>query len=147
MTDQTPPPTYTLTTTNTPSTITSQDTPLDKLGTTTRLASQEVVVAAPMSFTGSAQRLWKLTRGATDQPARFLVQTAVVCLLAVVWMLILCWYILFGIFLVPYRLIRRGSRKRKRQDLQHQEMLAAIAHQNDTSPRPGLGEGSREHQT
>jgi hypothetical protein len=34
--------------------------------------------------------------------------------------------------LVPYRLIRRGSRKRKRQALQHREMLSAIQTRNDT---------------
>jgi hypothetical protein len=32
----------------------------------------------------------------------------------------------FGLLVVPYRLIRRGSRKRKRQGYQHREMLAAI---------------------
>jgi heme/copper-type cytochrome/quinol oxidase subunit 2 len=42
------------------------------------------------------------------------------------WMMILCWYLVFGIFLIPYRMVRRGSRKRKVQDRQHKEMLEAI---------------------
>ena len=33
--------------------------------------------------------------------------------------------------LVPYRLIRRGSRKRKREALQHREVIAAIQTRSD----------------
>ena len=38
--------------------------------------------------------------------------------------------LLFGILLVPYRLLRRGSRKRKQEMLRHAEVLAAIENQN-----------------
>lgn len=41
-------------------------------------------------------------------------------------MLVLYWYLLFGLLLVPYRIIRRGQRKRRREELRHREMLAAI---------------------
>ena len=49
-----------------------------------------------------------------------------VFLIAIAWVIVLGWYLIFGIFLIPYRLIRRGSRKRKRDALQHREMIAAI---------------------
>ena len=41
------------------------------------------------------------------------------------------WYLLFGLFLVPYRLLRRGARKRKSEALRHREMLGAIDKQRD----------------
>lgn len=91
------------------------------------LASERVVVAAPMSFAGSAARIWKLTR-LTEHPAgRFALGTLAVLLVAVAWTVILCWYVVFSLLLVPYRLLRRGSRKRKRQALQHREMMAAVS--------------------
>ena len=45
----------------------------------------------------------------------------------VVWGVVLGWYATFGLWLVPYRLIRRADRNRKRDALQHREMLAAAA--------------------
>jgi len=47
-------------------------------------------------------------------------------ILLVWWTVIGGWYIVFGIFLVPYRLLRRGARKRKAEALHHREMLGAI---------------------
>jgi len=41
------------------------------------------------------------------------------------------WYLLFGLLLVPYRLIRRGSRKQKIQERQHQEILEALKKKSD----------------
>jgi hypothetical protein len=91
-----------------------------------KLASEKVVIAAPLSFAGSAGRLWKIT-GVTDQPVgRIALGLGAVLLISLAWTLVLSWYLLWGIFLVPYRLIRRGSRKRKREALQHREQLAAI---------------------
>ena len=56
-----------------------------------------------------------------------MVQWAVVPLLLLVWWpAIAVWYLVFGIFLVPYRLLRRGARKRKAEALRHREMLGAI---------------------
>jgi Flp pilus assembly protein TadB len=89
------------------------------------LESEKVVVSAPMSFAGSAQRVWKLTRDKEGGPKIAFVIIAFL-ILSIWWPLIAAWYLLFGILLVPYRLLRRGSRKRKRQALQHREMLAAI---------------------
>jgi hypothetical protein len=46
--------------------------------------------------------------------------------LLVWWAAIVGWYVFFGIFLIPYRLLRRGARKRKAEALRHREMLGAI---------------------
>ena len=46
------------------------------------------------------------------------------------WMFVACWYfviyVLFGLWFIPYRLLRRGSRKRKQEKLRHREVLDAI---------------------
>jgi hypothetical protein len=101
-----------------------------------KLASETVVVEAPFSLTGSTKRL---LRG-TERWNRIVRVVVLVVLLPVVWSFIVLWYLMWGIWLIPYRLIRRSSRTRKRQELQHREMLnqmnyqamathAAIAHQ------------------
>jgi hypothetical protein len=79
-----------------------------------------------MSFAGSAARLWKLTQLAPDGWAHVGVVAAAVVLIGAAWLLVAAWYLLWGLLLVPYRLIRRGSRKRKREALMHREQLAAI---------------------
>jgi len=38
---------------------------------------------------------------------------------------VLCWYAIFGLLLVPYRLLRRGQRKRDVAAKRHAELLAA----------------------
>jgi hypothetical protein len=79
-----------------------------------------------MSFAGSAERLWKLTRGHANVWARAAIYCGVLLLIVVVWAVVLCWYLIWGIWLVPYRLIRRGQRKRRREDLRHREMLTMM---------------------
>lgn len=91
-----------------------------------KLESEKVVVAAPLSFAGSAARIWKLT-GITPNPwGRVGLGVLAILLILVAWLGVLVWYWTWGLFLVPYRIIRRGSRKRKREALQHREMLAAL---------------------
>lgn len=89
-----------------------------------KLASERVVVAAPMSLSGSAGRIWKLVRG--PMPLAVALGIVAVVLITVVWVVVIAWYCVFGLWLVPYRLLRRGSRKRKREGLQHREVLAAV---------------------
>lgn len=96
-----------------------------------KLASEKVVVAAPMSFAGSAQRVWKMTDQANPWVKAVMVVVAL-AFIAAWWFVIVAWYIVFGILLIPYRLLRRGSRKRKKQALQHKEMLAAIERQKNS---------------
>lgn len=91
-----------------------------------KLASERVVVSAPMSFHGSAARIWKLTNN--DNPyLRWLVVTPIaVILISFIWFLVIFWYMIFGLLLVPYRLIRRGSRKNKREQLRHRELIQGL---------------------
>lgn len=90
-----------------------------------RLPSEEVILAAPMSYTGSTQRLLKLTRSDAQGWHHALLVSGVVILLGLAWLAITCWYLTWGLFLIPYRLIRRGDRKRERDELRHREILAA----------------------
>jgi hypothetical protein len=89
-----------------------------------KLASEKVVVSAPMSFSGSATRIWKITD--RDDSAKWLLVSIALSFVFIAWWVILIWYCIFGLFLVPYRLIRRGSRKRQVQNLRHRETLEAI---------------------
>jgi uncharacterized membrane-anchored protein len=89
------------------------------------LASERVIIEAPLSFTGSAKRIWRFNdrweRGST---AWYLIG-ALLILLAVplAWTLVLCWYLVWGVWLIPYRMIRRSSRKQKRDTLRHRELV------------------------
>jgi hypothetical protein len=94
-----------------------------------QLESERVVIAAPLSFAGSAARIWKLVRMSDETWVRVVLGVAAVFLIVIAWTFVLGWYLVWGIFLVPYRLIRRGARKRKREALQHREMMAAIQDQ------------------
>lgn len=89
-----------------------------------RLASEEVVLSAPMSFHGSAARIWKITRYGDSAWAAIGMGALAAFLIAIAWCAVLCWYVIFGVLLVPYRLIRRGQRKRKMEVLRHRELLA-----------------------
>jgi hypothetical protein len=101
-----------------------------------RLQSEKVVVSAPLSYAGSAARIWKLTQ--VDSPgAKAGLACLAVVLIAFAWAFVTCWYLFFGLWLVPYRLIRRGSRQRKRQALQHREMMAALQQQHQQPPYYG----------
>jgi hypothetical protein len=50
----------------------------------------------------------------------------VLLVIAAWWALVAVWYVVFGLLLVPYRLLRRGARKRTKEALQHRQMPAAI---------------------
>ena len=90
-----------------------------------KLRSEQIVVSSPMSFTGSAKRIWKLT----DQDAvalRILLIPICLILTFVAWIFVAIWTVIFGIFMIPYRIFRRGSRKDKVRNLQHREQLEAL---------------------
>lgn len=90
-----------------------------------RLASEDIVIAAPMSLAGSAQRIWKLTRG-HEGGAQIAMMVLAGTLIVGAWILVLSWYLIFGIFLLPFRLIRRGQRKANREAAQHREQIALL---------------------
>ena len=94
-----------------------------------KLASEKVVISAPFSFAGSAQRIWKMTD--VDNPfLKFILALIAIVLIVFAWMFVACWYfvlyVLFGILFIPWRLLRRGSRKRKQERLRHREVLDAV---------------------
>ena len=93
--------------------------------------SEQVVIEAPLSFTGSAKRLWKLTGVDNDFVKWLLLVPVALVLITVAWFVIVFWYLILGLWLVPYRLLRRSSRKNKRDKLRHREVLDAIERQND----------------
>lgn len=94
------------------------------------LKSEKVVVSAPFSFAGSAQRIWKITDTDNTLLKWLLLVPIALLLIMGAWVFVLFWYfimyVLFGIFFFLYRLMRRGSRKRKQEKLRHREVLDAI---------------------
>jgi hypothetical protein len=98
-----------------------------------KLASERVIINAPMSFAGAAQRTWRFlgwlqAKTGGNVWLRRLLWMPLVILIPLLewWALILAWYCIFGLWLVPYRLLRRGSRKRKAEALRHRELLDAL---------------------
>lgn len=89
-----------------------------------KLKSEQVVISAPMSFHGSAARIWKITISPNILIKIILGCVALIAILFA-WTIILAWYLTFGLLLVPYRLVRRGQRKRKMENLRHRELLQA----------------------
>jgi len=87
----------------------------------------KVVIAAPMSFVGSAGRTMNLFWHDKSPVVKFGIGLLAIPLIVLVWwMLIAVWYVVFGLLLVPFRLLRRGARKRKRETRMHEQTLEAI---------------------
>lgn len=89
--------------------------------------SSKVVIEAPMSFSGSMQRLnnwfW------ADQPLWLKLSFSwwlMPTLLIFWWALILPWYLVFGLWLIPYRSARQAQRRRRKEDLEQQEYYAEL---------------------
>lgn len=87
-----------------------------------------------MSFTGATKRIWRMTRHHAGVTLYGMASVAVL-LIACAWVLILGWYLMFGLLVVPYRLIRRGSRRRKMESMRHREMLIAASKAAQPSQR------------
>ena len=78
-----------------------------------RLASEDVIISAPMSYVGSAQRIMRVRRRAHGESELAALTAAAVIVVGVAWVFVTAWYLTWGLLLVPYRLQRRGARKRK----------------------------------
>jgi hypothetical protein len=91
-----------------------------------RLASEDVIINAPMSYAGSAQRIMRMRRRAQDGGALVAITAVAVLLVVVAWAFVTVWYLTWGLLLVPYRLLRRGSRKRKAEAMRHRELMGTI---------------------
>lgn len=75
-----------------------------------------MTVSAPMSFSGSAARLWRLT-GSDNLVVKYISVPLVVALVLCVWAVVAAWYVvsigLFGVFFFLFRLWRRTSRMKR----------------------------------
>ena len=91
-----------------------------------RLASEDVIINAPMSYAGSWQRIMRIRRRAPGGWQLAATTTLAILLVLVAWSCITVWYLAWGLFLVPYRLLRRGARKRKAEAMRHREMMGTI---------------------
>ena len=91
-----------------------------------RLASEDVVINAPLSYAGAAQRIIRLRRRAEGGGAVVALTALAVLLIAMAWIFVTAWYMTWGLLLVPYRVLRRGARKRKAEALRHRELLGTI---------------------
>ena len=97
-----------------------------------RPPSEDIIINAPMSFVGAAQRSFRLRRVTFNPPCvANILMTTLAIILTFVWLVaVACWYTIFlGLPLVLYRRLRRGSRRAKQESLQyfeHFERLAAL---------------------
>jgi Domain of unknown function (DUF1707) len=92
----------------------------------TRLASEDVIISAPMSYVGSAQRIVRIRRRADSERKLVALTVLAVVLIVFAWVLVTAWYLTWGLLLVPYRLLRRSARKRKVEALRHRELMGTI---------------------
>jgi hypothetical protein len=92
----------------------------------TRLTSEDVIINAPLSYAGSAQRIMRLRRRAPDGWQLVAITLLAIVLIVLAWTFVTTWYLLWGFWLVPYRILRRGARKRKAEALRHRELLGTI---------------------
>jgi Domain of unknown function (DUF1707) len=100
--------------------MSGQDRPPD------RLASEGVIISAPMSYVGSSQRIMRIRRRAPEGWELTAITVLAVSLVLVAWAVITVWYLLWGLWLVPYRVLRRGARKRKVEAMRHRELMGTI---------------------
>lgn len=92
----------------------------------TRLASEDVIINAPLSYAGSAQRIMRIRRRANAGGTIFAITVLAVLLVLLAWAFVTAWYVAWGLWLVPYRLLRRGARKRKAEAMRHRELMGTI---------------------
>ena len=94
-----------------------------------KLKSEKIIISSPLSFIGLAKRIWKITD--VDNPVmKVLLSLVAAALILFAWVFVAFWYVLiyvvFGILFIPYRMLRRSSRKQKQAKLRHREVLEAI---------------------
>lgn len=94
--------------------------------------SEDVILEAPMSFIGASRRIWRVF------PEGWYWAFPAVLVIALALLFVACWYLLWGLWLVPYRLIRRGHRRRKLDEMRHRETLAMMAGTRLQPPPPAM---------
>jgi hypothetical protein len=91
-----------------------------------RLASEDVIINAPLSYAGSAQRIMRIRRRADGGWQLAVVTSLAIVSVLMAWVVVTSWYLVWGLWLVPYRLLRRGARKRKAEAIRHRELMGTI---------------------
>lgn len=84
-----------------------------------QLPSEQVIVQAPMSYTGSRRRIVRRVTRHTR-----LALPAAIPITAAAWLVVTAWYVVFGVLVIPWRLIRRSHRVERRDQLRHREAIA-----------------------
>jgi uncharacterized protein DUF1707 len=92
----------------------------------TRLPSEDVILSAPMSYSGSAARIMRIRRRANSERQLTAYTVLAVSLVVVVWACVTVWYLMWGVLLIPYRLLRRAARRRKLEAMRHRELMGTI---------------------
>lgn len=101
--------------------------------------------ASPMSYVGSLRRVTAWIRSFGDTPpkaiAAWLLGAAAI---SIMWAVVTAWYvvtvILFGVFMIPFRFIRRGHRKQVHlQEQQLATMQAMMINQQQALARNDSG--------
>lgn len=82
------------------------------------LPSEQVILESPLSYTGAARRAWRWRRRSIVLLPFSLLE------LIVRWAFVTVWYLVFGVLVIPYRLVRRGRKQRQIAELRHREALA-----------------------
>lgn len=98
---------------------------------------------SPLSFTGSAKRIIPAVYGGMPK-RRWAVPVApvvVVLVISVTWIGVLLWYLVWGVFLIPFRLFHRLQRKSEVDALRHRELLDAIRDTDTARESPPVDEG------
>jgi C4-dicarboxylate-specific signal transduction histidine kinase len=91
------------------------------------LPSERVVLSSPLSFSGSARRIWRLRMHPEATWKRRVVNVLAATLIGIVWILIAVWYtLMLTVLLIPFliwRFHRRNVRKDRAEKLRHREIL------------------------
>lgn len=89
----------------------------ERMGLPTDPALKSKTYSSPMSYIGSTRRIVAWSRKLAERSPAFAVLGWILGIVAMLfmWSFLLFWYVviffLFGIFVIPYRLIRRSQRK------------------------------------
>lgn len=103
-----------------------------RLGLPTKPVMKSQTYASPMSYVGSTRRIvaWAKGAGARNAGLAVLVWSVAVVAMLCMWSFLLFWYFiafgLFGVFVLPFRAIRRSQRKShhvQRQTLATQQAM------------------------
>ena len=86
-----------------------------------------MVVESPLSYTGSAKRIWRALGRSWLIPFGLI-------LIFLAWSFVTAWYLTWGLLVAPWRLLRRGQRRNK----QVRRLEAATAQKADPVPDDDL---------